>query len=180
MSVRDHQGRALLDGALPLLALLSVALLIGEPAVYAVTALYLVFAAGIASGGAERPGEPLAAWRFYAAGMGLLAVAVPAGGIWVAPGLAVFAAGFVTHLAVKARHGVCRPGILSACGRRAHDARVGRTLETAALCLAGAALLAFPALYAVAGWLVTAAAVAERPTSGPGDRPLVAAPAPAA
>lgn len=166
MAGTDAPRRALLDGALPLAALLSVALLIGGMdgvVAYAITTLYLVFAAGISSGGSERPGEPDSAWRLYALSMGLLAVTVPFGGLFVVPGLAVFAIGFLVHLKVKAGHGICRVGILSACGRRAHDARVGRTLEAAALVLAAAVVLAAPVLYAVAGWLLTAAAVAERP-----------------
>ena len=83
--------------------------------------------------------------------------------MFVIPGLAVFAAAFAVHLRAKAGHGICRIGILSACGRRAHDARVGRTLEATALVLAAAVAFSLPALYAVAGWLLTAAAVAERP-----------------
>lgn len=182
MAVSDHSSRALLDGALPLVALLSVALLIGRPAVLAVTVLYLVFAAGIASGGAERPGEPAAPWRLYAVAMGLLAPGVIADGLFVLPGVAVFAVAFVVHCVARAGHGVCRVGILSACGRRAHDARVGRTLEAAVLILAAGAVLAQPAPFAVAGWLVTAAAVAERPepTTAPEAQPLAAAPAPVA
>ncbi len=70
-------------------------------------------------------------------------------------------------MALKLRHGAVRIGILSACGRRAHDARVGRCVEVSGLVLAAAAIthgIASPALYAVAAWLLTAAAVAERPT----------------
>ncbi len=163
MAGMNAPRRALLDGALPLAALISVAMFVGAPATYAVTTLYLVFAAGISSGGAERPGEPELAWRLYGISMGLLAVTVPFGGVFVVPGLAVFAVAFLVHLRAKSGHGICRVGILSACGRRAHDARVGRALEAAGLTLAGAVVFDMPPLYAVAGWLLTAAAVAERP-----------------
>lgn len=182
MSGSDQPSHALLDGALPLMALLTVALYLGSALTYAITTLYLVFAAGIGSGGADRPGEPDRAWRLYAISMGLLAVGVPLGGAFVVPGLTVFAAGFLVHLGAKAGHGICRVGILSACGRRAHDARVGRTLEATALVLAAAVVFAAPALYAVAGWLLTTAAVAERPKGAAttATRPLAAGPAPAA
>ncbi len=182
MAVSDHSSPALLDGALPLIALLAVAMLLGGDAglpVHAVTALYLVFAAGIATGGAERPGEPFSAWRLYAGSMALLAVGLPFGGPWSAPGLVLFGAGFVVHLVAKASHGIVRIGLLSACGRRAHDARVGRRLEAAALVLAAAVLFAQPALFAVAGWLVTAAAVPERPTREVARRPQPRAAVPA-
>lgn len=167
MATMDAPRRALLDGAVPLAALVSVALYLGAPVTYAVTTLYLVFAAGITSGGAERPGEPELSWRLYAISMGLLAATVPFGGLFVIPGLVVFGVAFVLHVRAKAAHGIRRVGILSACGRRAHDARVGRTLEVAALTLAAAVVLDVAALYAVAGWLLTAAAVAERPEPGP-------------
>jgi hypothetical protein len=172
MAGTDAPRRALLDGALPLAALLSVALFVGAPATFAVATLYLVFAAGIASGGADRPGEPELAWRLYALGTGGLALLVPIIGFVPAlkpvaalPLLAI-AAGFAVHVRIKARHGVCRIGVLSACGRRAHDARVGRALELMVSVLAAATVVSGPwsaALYAVAGWLLTAAAVAERP-----------------
>jgi hypothetical protein len=96
--------------------------------------------------------------------------------------------GFLVHLKVKLSHGVCRVGILSACGRRDHDARIGRTIEASCLALMFATLGTGPAaagLYAVAGWLLTAAAVAEREpatseTAHPPDQLHAAAPAQAA
>jgi hypothetical protein len=186
--------RPIADGALPLAALLAPGLLFAalQPALYGLAALYLTFAGAMASGGAERPGEPEWPWRLYAVGAGALAVLVPLGGFvaaaehWPLAGIGVIAAGFASHVAAKRRHGVHRPGLLSACGRREHDARIGRTLEGAVIVLAGAAALpepAGPALYAIAGWLLAAASVAERDdgaSSGPEDRPPASAPAPAA
>ena len=183
----------LLDGAAPLCALLLVTLTIRplQDVAYALAALYMTFAAAMATGGGERPGEPALPWRLYAVGAAALAVIVP---VTAFDGdlrfleliaLGVLAIGFVAHVALKLRHGAFRIGILSACGRRAHDARVGRTVEVAALVLAAAAItdgVASPALYAVAAWLLTAAAVAERRrlASEPEAQPHAAAPAPAA
>lgn len=175
MTVDGQPRGAWLDGVLPLIVLLVLALVIGSTAVHAVTMLYLVFAAAMASGGADRPGEPAAAWRLYAIGTGALAVVVPLTAALpevrplLALPLTLLALGFAVHLRIKARHGLCRVGLLSACGRRAHDARVGRTLEAAALTLAAAVALTEPALFAVAGWLLTAAAVAERPEAAVGS-----------
>ncbi len=188
----DQSRRPLLDGAVPLAALLAVALVFAplHSVTYGLAALYLVFAAGMASGGAERPGEPLLPWRSYGIAAGLLALLVPAVGIepalrpLLAAPLALVAIGFAVHLRVKLRLGVFRVGILSACGRREHDARVGRTLETMCLALALGAFGEGPAaagLFAVAGWLLAAAAVAERSaTSAREDRPPASEPAPAA
>src|SRR3712207_9482868 len=76
----DHPRRPLLDGALPLAALLAVTLAIAplHGVTYGLASVYLFFAAGMATSGADRPGEPLAAWRAYAIAAGLLAVLVPA------------------------------------------------------------------------------------------------------
>jgi hypothetical protein len=153
--------------------------------VYGLASVYLFFAAGMATSGADRPGEPLVAWRSYAIAAGLLALLVPLTGFderlkpLLAVPLALVGFGLAAHLRAKLRHGVCRVGILSAFGRREHDARIGRTLETMCLALAlgtagdgpGAA-----GLFAVAGWLLTSAAVAERDgaTSEREDQPPVA------
>src|SRR4051794_25878121 len=120
-----HPRRPLLDGALPLAALLALSLAIApfHGAAYGLAALYLVFAAGMASGGADRPGESAVAWRSYAVAAGLLALLVPALGLsdrlrpLLAAPLALIAFGFAVHLRTKLRHGICRVGILSACGR---------------------------------------------------------------
>jgi hypothetical protein len=140
-------------------------------AAYGLATLYLFFAAGMAPSGAERVGEPLVAWRAYGIAAGLLAALVPATGfddrlrpLLIVP-LGLVALGFVVHLRAKLRLGVCRVGILSACGRREHDARVGRTLEAMCLALVLGTLGQGPAaagLFAVAGWLLTSASVAER------------------
>jgi hypothetical protein len=193
MSGVDHPRRAILDGALPLAALLAVTLALAplRPVTYGLATLYLVFAAGMASGGAERPGEPRLPWHLYGLAAGLLAALVPAIGIepglkpLLAVPLALVAVAFLAHLKVKLAHGVCRVGILSACGRRAHDARIGRTIEAMCLALMLGTMGTGPAaagLYAVAGWLLTAAAVAEREpaTNGPADQPRAGAPARAA
>jgi hypothetical protein len=195
MAELDDPRRPVLDGALPLAALLAAALLIAplHAAAYGLAALYLVFAAGMATSGSDRPGEPDLPWRLYALGAGFLAIAVPAGGIddalkpLVAAPLALIAAGLVIHVCVKGRHGIRRVGLLSAFGRREHDARIGRTLEAMAVALAVATAGTGPAaagLYAVAGWLLAAASVAERgpagSTSAREDQPPAAAPAPAA
>jgi hypothetical protein len=195
MPAVDHPRSPALDGALPLAALLAVTLIVAplHGAVYGLASLYLVFAAGMASGGAERPGEPALAWRVYSIAAGLLALIVPATGIeprlapLAAIPLALFAIGFVIHLKVKLAHGVCRVGILSACGRREHDARIGRTLEAMCMVLAVATVAGGrpgAGLFAVSGWLLAAAAVAERPEPGVSyaleDRPPVAEPARAA
>lgn len=191
METVDDRRLPLADGAAPLCALLGVTLAFRplNDVAYALAALYLTFAAAMATGGGERPGEPSLPWRTYALGTAALAVIVPLTAFkpdlrfleLIALGL--LAAGFVAHVVLKLRHGAVRVGILSACGRRSHDARVGRTVETAALVLAAAAIpegVISPALYATAAWLMTAAAVAERPTSEPAARPLAAAPARAA
>lgn len=179
---------ARLDGALPLAALLALGLVVTplHDALYAVAALYLTFAAAMASGGADRPGEPQLAWSLYALGAGFLAVFVPLGGFVDALRTAVYGPlvlmgiGFAAHTFIKAHHGgVVRIGLLSAFGRRRHDARIGRTLEATALMLVAAVLLSEPALYAVAGWLLTVAAVAERPDSEPEPAPRRMAQAPA-
>jgi hypothetical protein len=161
---------------------------------YGLAALYLVFAAGMATGGADRTGEPLLAWRCYSLAAGLLAAIVPATGIderlkplLIIP-LAIVAFGFVVHVRVKVGHGVWRVGILSACGRREHDARVGRTLEAMCLALVLGTLGSGPAaagLFAVVGWLLSAASVAERrpepaASCAREDQPPAAAPARAA
>jgi hypothetical protein len=189
----DHPRRAVLDGALPLAALLALTLAFAplHGVTYGLAAVYLFFAAGISTSGADRPGEPLVAWRAYAIAAGLLAVLVPLVGIdgrlkpLFAVPLALVAFGFAVHLREKLRHGVCRIGILSACGRREHDARIGRTLETMCLALALGTIGDGPAaagLFAVAGWLLTSAAVAERAgaTSEREDQPPAAEPAQAA
>jgi hypothetical protein len=182
-----------LDGALPLAALLAVVLAFApiRGAAYGLAALYLFFAAGMAASGADRPGEPLLAWRAYGLAAGLLAGIVPATGfderlkpLLVVP-LVLVAFGFLVHLRVKLRLGLYRVGILSACGRREHDARVGRTLETMCLALVLGTLGHGPAaagLFAVAGWLLTSASVAERraPTSEREAQPPAAEPARAA
>ena len=89
MSVSDHPSRALLDGALPLArtAFRRAAASGGSDGipVLAVTTLYLVFAAGIATMGSERPGEPPAAWRLYALSMAALAVIGPVRGLVRSP-----------------------------------------------------------------------------------------------
>src|SRR4051812_44736137 len=111
----DYPRRPVLDGALPLAALLAVTLAFAplHGAAYALASLYLFFAAGMATGGAERPGEPLLAWRAYAVAAGLLAVLVPASGLdgrlkpLIAVPLAMVAFGFAVHVRVKLRHGVC-------------------------------------------------------------------------
>jgi hypothetical protein len=192
----ENPRRAILDGALPLAALLAVSLALApiRPAAYGLATLYLVFAAGMARGGADRPGEPELPWRLYGIAAGLLAPLVPLIGVkpelkpLVALPLAIVAVGFVVHLKVKLSHGVCRVGILSACGRRAHDARIGRSIEAMCLALMFATIGTGPAaagLFAVAGWLLTAAAVAERPdpgeaTSEPEGQRSSGVPAPAA
>ena len=193
MAAVDDARRPRADGALPLATLLGIALLVEplHPALYGLAALYLTFAAAMASGGAERPGEPRGPWRLYALGAAGLAIVVPLGGIVEAVEpyelipLGLIAAGFLLHVRLKLSHGVHRFGLLSAAGRRSHDARVGRTLEATIAVLAGAALLpapGAPALYAIAGWMLTAASVAERESASSAreDQPPAAAPAPAA
>lgn len=193
MAAVDDPRLPLADGAAPLCALLAVTLLIRplHDVAYALAALYMTFAAAMATGGGERPGEPTLPWRVYAVGCAALAVIVPLTAF--EPGLrflelivlGLLAIGFVAHVVLKFDHGAVRVGVLSAVGRRAHDARVGRTVEAAAVVLTAAAVtdgVASPALYAVAAWLLTAAAVAERSaaTSEPGGQLPAGAPAPAA
>jgi hypothetical protein len=188
MAAVENPRLPLADGAAPLCALLGVTLVFQplNDVAYGLAALYMTFAAAMATGGGERPGEPALPWRVYAMGTAALAVIVPLTAFrpdlrfleLIAVGL--LAAGFVVHVVLKLRHGAVRVGILSACGRRAHDARVGRTLEAAALVMAAATVtegVVSPALYATAAWLITAAAVAERPTTEREAQPLAAAPA---
>lgn len=237
----------MLDGAIPLVALLGLAVAL-EPLrgiVHAVAVLYLIFGAAMATGGADRTGEPAAAWRLYAVCAGALAVTSVLAGLGVGPDwiagapVALMTAGLAVHLHVKAAHGVrpagliaalpalvvvpavvvafailpaaqdgaailavvalaafCAAAALSACGRRAHDARIGWIL--AGVCLALVAATSLAALgaraelaavfYAVAGWLLTTASVAERPaqeslvssTPSRPARPRGEAPAPGA
>lgn len=185
MAGAEQPRRPLLDGALPLAALLTLALSLAplHGAAYALAALYLFFGAGMAPSGADRPGEPLLAWRAYGIACGLLALIVPVAALVprLAPleivPVAVAAIGFGVHVHTKAALGVCRVGLLSALGRREHDARVGRTLEAMLLALTLGAIGHGPAsagLFAVAGWLLTAAATAERrgaPEATQGPRP---------
>jgi hypothetical protein len=194
MSGVAQPRRPLLDGALPLAALLAVVLAFApiRNAAYGLATLYLFFAAGMAASGADRAGEPLLAWRAYGIAAGLLAGIVPAIGFderlkpLLAVPLALVAFGFVVHLRVKVRLGVCRVGLLSAFGRREHDARIGRTLEVMCVALALGTLGHGPAaagLFAVAGWLLTSASVEERgggATSAREDQPPAAEPARAA
>jgi hypothetical protein len=187
MAGAEHPRRAVLDGALPLAALLAVTLVFAplHGVTYGLAAVYLFFAAGMATSGADRPGEPLVAWRAYALAAGLLALLVPMTGFdarlrpLLAVPLALAAFGLAAHMRVKARHGVCRVGLLSAFGRREHDARIGRTLETMLLAMALGTAGHGPAaagLFAVAGWLLTSASVAERTgaTSEREDQPPAA------
>ena len=192
MAGAEQSRRPLLDGALPLAALLTLALSVAplHGCAYGLAALYLFFGAGMAPSGADRPGEPLLAWRAYGLACGLLALLVPAVGFEprLAPAelvpVMVAALGFVVHVRAKADLGVCRIGLLSALGRREHDARVGRTLEAMLLALGLGVLGSGPAsagLFAVAGWLLTAAATAERRSkSEREDRPPASEPAPVA
>jgi len=105
-------------------------------------------------------------------------------GLAVASAAAVVLPGTVAGVAAPVAFGLA--ALLTACGRRAHDARIGRTLQAACLALLAAAALSGPlaaALYAVAGWLLTAASVAERAagvTSTPAVPPPGAEPSPAA
>lgn len=214
--------RPLLDGAIPLVALLGLAVAL-EPlrgVVHAVAVLYLIFGAAMATGGADRTGEPTAAWRLYAACAAALAVTSALAGLGVGPDwiagapVALMTAGLAVHLHVKAAYGVrpagliaalpalvgvpavvvafailpavqdgaatltvvalvafCEAVALSACGRRAHDARIGWILASVCLALVAAASLAgmdarselSAVFYAIAGWLLTTASVAERP-----------------
>ncbi len=183
MAVVASARRPVLDGALPLAVLSAV--LMAVPALRGalpwLAAVVLVFAAAMAlSTGADRPGEPAWAWRAYGAGAAALAVTVPIGGNVETMPLGLILVGLVIQIAVKARHGAHRVGLLSAFGRRAHDGRVGRTLELMCVALAAAAATHEPVLYVVAGWLLTSAAVAERPSSEPEAQPASGAPAPAA
>lgn len=183
MGLLADARRPALDGALPLALLLTVLLAVPRlhGLITALASLVLVFASATAlSTGAERPGEPPLAWRLYGIGAAALAVTVVVGGAAETVPLGVIVAGLLVHVHFKAPHGVQRFGLLSAFGRRAHDARVGRTLELACVAFALAPALDAPALYVVAGWLLTAAAVAERPTSEPEGQPSPGAPAPAA
>jgi hypothetical protein len=131
------------------------------------------------------------AWRAYAVAAGLLAAIVPAIGFdhrlkpLVAVPFALILFGLAVHVRAKRPLGICRVGLLSAFGRREHDARVGRTLETMCLALVLGALGSGPAaagLFAVGGWLLSSASVAERgePTSAREDRPPASEPARAA
>jgi hypothetical protein len=173
MAGADTARRPFADGAIPLVALVAVVLLVPplNNAAYGLAALYMLFGAGQAAHGSMRPGEPRLPWRLYGSAAAIMTIVVPLTAVTdvarhlLAVPLALVAAGFYLHVHVKARHGVWRIGVLSACGRRAHDGRVGRTVEARCLILAVATLTTGPtsaALYAVAGWLLSAAAVAER------------------
>lgn len=175
--------RPAFDGALPLAALLALLLAVPPLRVLVpwLAALLLVFGAAMSlTTGADRAGEPCWAWRAYGVGAAALAVTVLVGGAVETVPLGIFVVGLLAHVHGKARHGAHRIGLLSAFGRRAHDGRVGRTLELMCLALAIASVTHEPAVYAVAGWLLTSAAVAERPTSEPEGRPSSAEPAPVA
>ena len=185
MALLADTRRPALDGAIPLAAVLT--LLLAVPAlrglIPALAAVVLVFAAAMClSTGADRPGEPPLAWRLYGIGAAALAVTVVVGGAAETMPLGVIVAGLLVHVHFKAPFGVQRLGLLSAFGRRAHDARVGRTLELACVTLTLAPSLDAPALYVVAGWLLTAAAVAERDelSSVPEGQLSSGVPAPAA
>jgi hypothetical protein len=177
------KSRPLADGALPLVSLLAIVLLIPglDKGAYALAALYLLFGAGQASHGAERDGEPTLPWRLYGSAAALLTIVVPLVGFVpasrpvLALPVALIAAGFYLHVHAKARHGTWRIGILSACGRRRQDARVGRTVELMCVALAVATASTGPgsaACFAVFAWLLTAASVSERPEPGEEPQPF--------
>ena len=118
-----------------------------------------------------------------------LAEALP--GLLVAPALVVpfvlvpgydYGDGLITGIVTGALVAFCLAAVLSAAGRRAHDARIGRQLTAVTAAVLGATALAAlhaageaggiptaevgAALYAVAGWVLTSASVAERPALG--------------
>ena len=174
MAAVHDARRPFLDGALPLAALVGGSLLLGLPwLTYLLASLYLAFATGMGSEASHRANEPTRPWGLYALGAAALSALLPVVGLtgarWLlAPGLVSILAGFYVHTRVLARFGRHRIGLLSAYGRRCHDARIGRTLEAFVAVIALATALtgvASAALFAVAGWLLTAGAVQERPDS---------------